>query len=43
LPFLGSMALLLLGSILALWMNIEEMPSEPSARAKAAVQPAVSS
>ena len=43
LPFVGSIALLLFGSILALWMKIEEMPSEPSASAKAAVQPAVSS
>jgi MFS family permease len=43
LPFVGSIALLLFGAILALWMKIEEMPSEPSARATAAVQPAVSS
>lgn len=41
LPFVGSMALLLFGAILALWMKIEEMPSEPSA--SPAVQPAVSS
>jgi hypothetical protein len=39
----GSIALLLFGAILALWMKTEEMPSEPSASAKAAVQPAVSS
>jgi MFS family permease len=43
LPFVGSMALLLFGAILALWMKIEEMPSEPSASASPAVQPAVSS
>ena len=43
LPFVGSIALLLFGAILALWMKTEEMPSEPSASAKAAVQPAVSS
>jgi MFS family permease len=43
LPFVGSMALLLFGAILALWMKIEEMPSEPRASATTAVQPAVSS
>jgi MFS family permease len=43
LPFLGSIALLLFGAILALWMRIEEMPSEPAASATPAVQPAVSS
>jgi MFS family permease len=43
LPFVGSIALLLFGAILALWMKIEEMPSEPSASASPAVQPAVSS
>ncbi len=43
LPFVGSIALLLFGAILALWMKIEEMPSEPSANASPVVQPAVSS
>lgn len=43
LPFVGSIALLLFGAILALWMKIEEMPSEPGASPSAAVQPAVSS
>lgn len=43
LPFVGSMALLLFGAILALWMKIEEMPSEPTTSATSAVQPAVSS
>jgi MFS family permease len=43
LPFVGSMALLLFGAIIALWMKIEEMPSEPRAAASPAVQPAVSS
>jgi MFS family permease len=41
LPFVGSIALLLFGAILALWMNPEEMPVEPAATAKPAVQPAV--
>jgi MFS family permease len=41
LPFLGSIALLLFGAILAFWMKLEEMPSEPIVNAKAAVQPAV--
>jgi MFS family permease len=41
LPFVGSIALLLFGAILALWMKLEEMPSEPTVNAKAAVQPAV--
>jgi MFS family permease len=41
LPFVGSIVLLLLGSILAFWMKTEEMPSEPSASTEAAVQPAV--
>jgi hypothetical protein len=43
LPFVGSIALLLFGAILALWMKIDEMPSEPSASASPVVQPAVSS
>jgi sugar phosphate permease len=43
LPFVGSIALLLFGAILALWMKTDEMPSEPSARAATAIQPAVSS
>jgi hypothetical protein len=42
LPFVGSMALLLFGAIVALWMKIEEMPSEPRASATPTVQPAVS-
>jgi MFS family permease len=41
LPFYGSMSLLLLGAILAVWMKTEEMRSEPSANAEPAVQPAV--
>jgi MFS family permease len=41
LPFLGSIALLLFGAILALWMKPEEMSLEPAASAKPAVQPAV--
>jgi MFS family permease len=43
LPFVGSIALLLFGAILALWMKIEEMPSEPGPSPRGAVQPAVSS
>jgi MFS family permease len=43
LPFVGSIALLLFGAILALWMKTEEMPSEPKGAATAAIQPAVSS
>ena len=41
LPFYGSISLLLLGAILAVWMKTEEMPSEPTANAEPAVQPAV--
>lgn len=41
LPFYGSISLLLLGAILAVWMKTEEMPSEPAANAEPAVQPAV--
>jgi MFS family permease len=41
LPFYGSISLLLLGAILAVWMKTEEMPSEPAADAEPAVQPAV--
>ena len=41
LPFYGSIGLLLLGAILAVWMKTEEMPSEPAANAEPAVQPAV--
>jgi MFS family permease len=41
LPFYGSISLLLVGAILAVWMKTEEMPSEPAANAEPAVQPAV--
>ena len=41
LPFYGSMGLLLLGAILAVWMKTEEMPTEATAGAEPAVQPAV--
>ena len=43
LPFVGSIALLLFGAILALWMKTDEMPPAPTASAATAVQPAVSS
>jgi MFS family permease len=41
LPFYGSIGLLLLGAILALWIKTEEMHAEPTASAAPAVQPAV--
>ena len=41
LPFVGSIVLLLCGSILAFWMKLDEMPAEPRVSAKPAVQPAV--
>ncbi len=41
LPFVGSIVLLLCGSILAFWMKLDEMPAEPRVTAKPAVLPAV--
>jgi len=41
LPFYGSIGLLLLGAILAVWIKTEEMDVEPTPSAEPAVQPAV--
>lgn len=41
LPFYGSISLLLVGAILALWIKTDEMRAEPTASAQPAVQPAV--